>query len=146
MNQAKLARLQQNVRIGGKGTARRKRKAVHKSSGGDDKKLQLTLNKLGTTSVQSIEQVNMFRADGMVLHFTNPKVQAAFSSRTCVVTGAPELKSLQEILPEIIQQLGPEMLGTISKLGESASAQAAAQGGAADADDELPDLVDADAS
>ena len=73
MNQAKLARLQQNVRIGGKGTARRKRKTVHKTATGDDKKLQQTLKRLGVTNVPQIEEVNMFKDDGTVLHFTNPK-------------------------------------------------------------------------
>jgi nascent polypeptide-associated complex subunit beta len=73
MNQAKLARLQQNVRIGGKGTARRKRKTVHKTASGDDKKLQQTLKRLGVTNVPQIDEVNMFKDDGTVLHFTNPK-------------------------------------------------------------------------
>ena len=73
MNQAKLARLQQNVRIGGKGTARRKRKTVHKTASGDDKKIQQTLKRLGVQTIPQIEEVNMFREDGMVMHFSNPK-------------------------------------------------------------------------
>ena len=73
MNQAKLTRLQQNVRIGGKGTARRKRKTVHKTATGDDKKLQQTLKRMGAQSIPQIEEVNMFREDGMVMHFRNPK-------------------------------------------------------------------------
>jgi hypothetical protein len=73
MNQAKLARLQQNVRIGGKGTARRKRKTVHKSATGDDKKLQQNLKRLGVNNIPQVEEVNMFRNDGTVLHFKNPK-------------------------------------------------------------------------
>ena len=73
MNQAKLARLQQNVRIGGKGTARRKRKTVHKTATGDDKKLQQTLKRLGANTIPQIEEVNMFREDGNVMHFSNPK-------------------------------------------------------------------------
>jgi nascent polypeptide-associated complex subunit beta len=73
MNQAKLARLQQNVRIGGKGTARRKRKTVHKSATGDDKKLQQTLKRLGVNNIPQVEEVNMFRNDGTVIQFKNPK-------------------------------------------------------------------------
>eukprot|EP00008_Paramoeba_atlantica_P014625 CAMPEP_0201495012 /NCGR_PEP_ID=MMETSP0151_2-20130828/51426_1 /ASSEMBLY_ACC=CAM_ASM_000257 /TAXON_ID=200890 /ORGANISM="Paramoeba atlantica, Strain 621/1 / CCAP 1560/9" /LENGTH=149 /DNA_ID=CAMNT_0047883701 /DNA_START=42 /DNA_END=491 /DNA_ORIENTATION=+ len=141
MNQAKLARLQQNVRIGGKGTARRKRKTVHKTATGDDKKLQQTLKRLGVTNVPQIEEVNMFKDDGTVLHFTNPKVQAAFQSRTCVVTGAPEQKSLQELLPEIIHQIGPDAIPNLKKLAENVQAGRAAS--SVD-DDDIPPLVDAE--
>jgi len=46
MNAQKLAQLQQNVRIGGKGTARRKRKTRRKHTGAnDEKRLQTTLKK-----------------------------------------------------------------------------------------------------
>ncbi len=37
MNQEKLKQLQQQVRIGGKGTARRKKKVVHRTATTDDK-------------------------------------------------------------------------------------------------------------
>src|SRR6202022_2386153 len=76
MDQAKLARLQAQaaaVRIGGKGTPRRKIKKTHKSSAGDDKKLQSSLKKLNVQPIQSIEEVNMFNEDGKVIHFTAPK-------------------------------------------------------------------------
>jgi nascent polypeptide-associated complex subunit beta len=76
MDQAKLARLQAQaaaVRIGGKGTPRRKIKKTHKSSAGDDKKLQSSLKKLNVQPIQAIEEVNMFNEDGKVIHFTAPK-------------------------------------------------------------------------
>ena len=46
MNQEKLKQLQSQVRIGGKGTARRKKKVIHKTATTDDKKLQSSLKKL----------------------------------------------------------------------------------------------------
>ncbi len=73
MDHAKLAKMQQSVRIGGKGTPRRKMKKVHKSAGTDDKKLQASLKKLNVQPIQAIEEVNMFKEDGNVIHFTNPK-------------------------------------------------------------------------
>ena len=76
MDQAKLARLQAQaaaVRIGGKGTPRRKVKKTHKTSGADDKKLQSSLKKLNVQPIQAIEEVNMFKEDGHVIHFTAPK-------------------------------------------------------------------------
>jgi nascent polypeptide-associated complex subunit beta len=57
----------------GKGTPRRKVKKVHKSAGADDKKLQTSLKKLNVQPIQAIEEVNMFKSDGNVIHFAAPK-------------------------------------------------------------------------
>jgi hypothetical protein len=57
----------------GKGTPRRKVKKVHKSVGTDDKKLQTSLKKLNVQPIQAIEEVNMFKSDGNVIHFSAPK-------------------------------------------------------------------------
>ena len=49
MNPEKLKKLQaqqDQVRIGGKGTVRRKKKVVHRTATTDDKKLQSSLKKL----------------------------------------------------------------------------------------------------
>ncbi|KAG3266507.1 basic transcription factor 3 [Ictidomys tridecemlineatus] len=56
MNQEKLAKLQAQVRIGGKGTARRKKKVVHRTATADDKKLQFSLKKLGVNNISGIEE------------------------------------------------------------------------------------------
>ena len=39
----------------------------------DDKKLQGALKKLNVQPIPGVEEVNMFREDGNVLHFTAPK-------------------------------------------------------------------------
>ena len=58
MNTAEKLRKQvDQVRIGGKGTARRKKKVVHRTSASDDKKLQTVLKKLGVNTIQGIEEV-----------------------------------------------------------------------------------------
>lgn len=57
----------------GKGTPRRKIKKVHKTAGADDKKLQATLKKMNVQPIQAIEEVNMFKEDGNVIHFANPR-------------------------------------------------------------------------
>ena len=49
MNVEKLKQLQAQVRIGGKGTARRKKKVVHRTATTDDKKLQSSLKKLSVS-------------------------------------------------------------------------------------------------
>jgi nascent polypeptide-associated complex subunit beta len=59
---------------GGKGTVRRKVVRKPKASTvQDDKKLQGALKKLNVQPIPGVEEVNMFREDGNVLHFTAPK-------------------------------------------------------------------------
>lgn len=59
--------------IGGKGTPRRKQAPKAKGPGGEDPKLQAALKKLQVEPVSGIEEVNMFKEDGNVLHFNNPR-------------------------------------------------------------------------
>ncbi|GJJ15134.1 Nascent polypeptide-associated complex subunitbeta [Clathrus columnatus] len=153
MDAAKLAKLQAQAasnRIGGKGTVRRKivRKAKP-STAQDDKKLQSALKKLNVQPIPGVEEVNMFREDGNVLHFTAPKVHAALSANTIAIYGAGHVKELTELVPGILNQLGPDSLASLRKLAESYQAiqqgqQRAAAGGAApeDDDDDVPDLVE----
>jgi nascent polypeptide-associated complex subunit beta len=136
-----------DVRTGGKGTVRRKKKAAHKVTAADDKKLSAALKKLGVTPIPGVEEVNLFKADGQVLHFANPKVQAAISANTFAVSGQGSTKSLQELLPGIINQLGPDNLANLKQIAESytaaqKAAKAAAPAGEDDDDDDVPDLVD----
>jgi hypothetical protein len=66
----------------GKGTPRRKIKKQHKNSGVDDKKLQTALKKLNVQPIQAIEEVNMFKSDGNVIHFAAPKGMTASRLRS----------------------------------------------------------------
>merc|ERR1719199_552037 len=104
MNPEKLAKLQASVRTGGKGSVRRKKKAVHKTTT-DDKRLQNTLKRLSVNNIPAIEEVNLFKENGTVIHFSNPKVQASIAANTYVVSGHAETKKLQDLLPGIINQL-----------------------------------------
>ncbi|KAJ1564474.1 Nascent polypeptide-associated complex subunit beta [Nowakowskiella sp. JEL0078] len=143
MNPEKLAKLQAlaaSVRIGGKGTPRRKVKKVHKSASSDDKKLQSALKKLNIQPIQSIEEVNFFKNDGTVLHFKAPKVSTSFSANTFVINGIGEQKDLTELVPGILPQLGTDSLANLRKLAESYQLSQQ-QSGVAD-DDEIPDLVE----
>ena len=61
-----------------------RRKVVRKtkpSTAQDDKKLQGALKKLNVQPIPGVEEVNMFREDGNVLHFTAPKGELDFPSR-----------------------------------------------------------------
>uniref|UniRef100_A0A9J8B6Z7 Transcription factor BTF3 n=2 Tax=Cyprinus carpio TaxID=7962 RepID=A0A9J8B6Z7_CYPCA len=142
MNQEKLAKLQAQVRIGGKGTARRKKKVVHRTATADDKKLQFSLKKLGVNNISGIEEVNMFTNQGTVIHFNNPKVQASLAANTFTITGHAETKQLTEMLPSILNQLGADSLTSLRRLAEALPKQAGdgkppVAGGEED-DDEVP--------
>lgn len=118
MNVDKLRRLQAQVRIGGKGTPRRKKKVVHQSAATDDKKLQSSLKKLSVSTIPGIEEVNIIKDDLTVIHFNNPKAQASLSANTFAVTGHGETKKVVELLPEILPQLGQD---TVTQLRMFAS-------------------------
>ncbi|CAF2404693.1 unnamed protein product [Rotaria sp. Silwood2] len=109
MNQKKLKELAESanaIKIGGKGTARRKKKIIHRPANVDDKKLQSSLKKLAANNIPGIEEVNLFKDNGEVIHFANPKVQASLSSNTFAISGASDTKSLQDMLPTIMSQMG----------------------------------------
>lgn len=149
MNPEKLKQLQKQadqVRIGGKGTARRKKKVVHRTATTDEKKLQSSLKKLSVSNIPGIEEVNMIKEDGTVIHFNNPKVQASLAANTFAITGQGETKQIAEMLPGILNQLGAESLSSLKKLATSVA------GGTGDSkpstdeidddDDGVPELVE----
>ncbi|KAL6857981.1 Nascent polypeptide-associated complex subunit beta [Amphichorda felina] len=124
-----------------RGTPRRKVKRAPARSGADDKKLQQSLKKLGTQPIQAIEEVNMFKSDGNVIHFAAPKVHAAVPHNTFAIYGNGEDKELTELVPGILNQLGPDSLASLRKLAESY--QNMQKGEKEDEDDgEIPDLVE----
>jgi len=153
VNQKKLKELAESsnaIKIGGKGTARRKKKIVHRPANVDDKKLQSSLKKLAANNIPGIEEVNLFKDNGEVIHFANPKVQASLGSNTFAISGHSDTKSLQDMLPTIMSQMGmttESVLGGEAgrrkgdQTGEGQSGTTGDQGGA-EGDDEVPDLVE----
>merc|ERR1711937_959056 len=125
---AKLAAKMANSQTGGKGSARRKTKKSTKATGQDDKRLANTLKRIGMNAVPGIEEVNMFKADGEVIHFANPKVQANIAANTYVINGNAEAKKLTDMLPGIMNQL--------ENIAQSLGSQAKGPGG----DDDVPDV------
>merc|ERR1719436_1189652 len=128
------------VRTGGKGTARRTKRTKHQSHAADDKQMQAQLKRLGVNSIPGIEEVNMFLDSGSVVHFSAPKVQASVSANTYVVTGHAENKKLEELLPGIINQLGPDNLMNLKRIAEGFAAGGGAGGAAEGGDDDIPDI------
>jgi nascent polypeptide-associated complex subunit beta len=148
MNAEKLKQLQEQVRIGGKGTQRRKKKVVHRTATTDDKKLQSSLKKLGVNSIPGIEEVNLIKNDGQVIHFNNPKVQASLTANTFAITGHAETKKLSEMIPSILSQLGLQDFSNLKKYaasmaGEDGAGSEEKVGVAVQAEeDEVPELVE----
>lgn len=146
MDEATRAKLQAKfgslgVRTGGRGSVRRKKKAIRKTATQDDKRLQSTLKKLNVNTIPSIEEVNIFKSDGKVIHFSNPKVQAAIPANTYAVSGNADERDLSSLMPGIYSQLGPDSVQNLKQIIEHYS-----NGGASDLkdddDDDVPDLVD----
>lgn len=144
MNAEKLKKLQSEVRIGGKGTARRKKKVIHKTATTDDKKIDSALKKLSVNSIPGIEEVNMIRDDGTVINFNNPKVQASLSANTFAITGHAETKQITEMLPGILNQLGSDGLSNLRKLAERLPTKYMESAGkdADDDDNDVPELIE----
>lgn len=121
MNQEKLARLQsmQSMqRIGGKGTPRRttqKKSLVPKIV--EDKKLSTCLKKLNAHEIHNVESTAMFKEDGEVMHFSKPQVQFV-KGGVWAINGKHENKTILELMPEIIPQLGVEQTETLKQLTE----------------------------
>jgi len=111
MNAEKLKKMQENVRIGGKGSVRRKKKTTHKTATTDDKRLQSTLKRLGVNNIPGIEEVNLFKEDGNVIHFANPKVQASIPANTYVVSGPSEVKKTARSITGYHPSTGPGQSG-----------------------------------
>ncbi|CAL6304171.1 unnamed protein product [Bathycoccus prasinos] len=101
MDIQRLQKLAGAVRTGGKGSVRRKKKAAHKTNTNDDKRLQTTLKRMGVNVIPGIEEVNIFIED-TVVQFKSPK-------------------AIHELLPGIINQLGPESLINLKKMAENLS-------------------------
>lgn len=142
MNSEKLRKMQTQVRIGGKGTPRRKKKVVHSTQATDDKKLQSSLKKLSVNTIPGIEEVNMMKDDGTVIHFNNPKAQASLAANTFAITGHGEIKQITEMLPGILNQLGTEGINQLKRLATTVGNVGSIGKIVPEDEEDVPDLVE----
>ncbi|EPQ16750.1 Transcription factor BTF3, partial [Myotis brandtii] len=98
------------VRMGGKGTARRK-KGVHRTATADGEQLQFSLKKSGVNSISGIKEANMLTNQGTVIHFNNPKAQASLAANTFTMTGRAETGQPTAVLPRVLNQLSRQSDG-----------------------------------
>ncbi|KAJ2489678.1 Nascent polypeptide-associated complex subunit beta [Coemansia sp. RSA 2050] len=140
MNPDKLAKLQSQVRTGGKGTPRRKVVKTSKPVAKEDPKLASTLKQLNVQAIPDVETINIFKDDGKVLGFSAPRLSANLEANTFVIAGKPSEKSPEQALTEMISQigsLGPETLSQLVKMAGGLQGSS----GVGDIDDDIPDLV-----
>ncbi|KAK7821070.1 hypothetical protein U0070_020432 [Myodes glareolus] len=114
VNQEKLAKLQAQAGIGGKGTAHRK-KVVHRTATAGDQKLQFSLKKLEVNNISGTEEAITKQLTEMLPSILNQLGADSLSS----------LRRLAEALPE-----------------QSVDGKAPLATGEDDDDDEVPDLVE----
>ena len=136
VDKEKLAALQakQVQRVGGKRVA--KKPSAAKPVAVDDKRVKNAIAKLGAREVPQIDEINMFKKDGKVLHFTNPKLHASIQNNAFVVTGIPQDKKLEDMLPGVVSQMGLEGLEQLKNIYT-----AAASSEGINLDEMIPDLV-----
>jgi nascent polypeptide-associated complex subunit beta len=119
------------------------------------------LNLVSHLSHAFIDSADMFALPPLATPCFATLVQAASTANTLAITGQGQTKELTELVPGILNQLGPDSLANLRRLAESyqsmtarQAAAAAAAGGAGaaagekkegevgDDDDEIPDLVE----
>jgi len=137
---------------GSKNKMRRKKFRAKKSTNEFEKRLQANLKKLSCNTIPGIEEVNLFKSDGTVIHFVSPKVDAEVSSNTFIVSGNFTTNKIEELLPDILPQIGSDHLTQLKDYAEKFEAlrpnnddgdEAPALVGAADSED-VPMLIDDD--
>jgi len=138
------AKLSSGGQLGGKGTQRRKVKSSTNRPAGasvaDDKKLLPQFKKLGLNAIQGIEEVNMFTSNNEVIHFSSPKVLASLQANTYAIQGSHETKTLKEMLPRVLSQIGNENLLSLRKMVEAAASGMEGGEGGVPGDD-IPDMA-----
>lgn len=98
----------------------------------------------------SLVSLSLDASDLLTTIFCAHSVHASVPSNTFAIYGNGEDKELTELVPGILNQLGPDSLASLRKLAESyqslqkADEQAKKDGSAPEAedDDAIPDLVD----
>lgn len=95
------------------------------------------MKKLSVNTIPGIEEVNIIKNDGSVIHFNNPKTQASLSTNTFAITGHGENKQISEMLPGILTQLGPEGLMQLKKIASDMMSTKKMPD-----DDDVPELVE----
>lgn len=117
-----------NLKLGGKGTQKKKKFVTHKTQVVQDKRITALAKKAGARSLGEVTEINVFRDDNTILNFKKPKIEYSHKEKISFVVGIPESKrkqiylyslEIKDLLPGILKQLGPKQLGFIKDYAES---------------------------
>ena len=126
-----------SIRLGGKGTPKRKIKVVHHNSTNNDKQTKEVIKRLQAQPLQELNEVNLFTNDLKVMQFKNPEVFGNLPNQIFIVCGQNEEKLVKDNFAEFITQLSKSQLeqlkGSIPLANEKK-----------DKSDEAPQLVNFD--
>ncbi|CAD8162997.1 unnamed protein product [Paramecium pentaurelia] len=73
-------------------------------------------------SISRVEQlgniyvVNFLKNENTILHFSKPEVQAAIGSNKFAIFGNPKTKKFSELMPEILNHIGPKQMSLLQEL------------------------------
>lgn len=130
------------TQVGGKGTARRKKRTQKQAVSVDVKKIQSVTSRFRCQNFPAIGEVAMMRRDETCLYFSNPKLQASVATNTYILTGNPQEKHIRD-LPQQINHMDlsaflndPKFKKLLEESQTSRVKMASAE------DDDIPDLVE----
>jgi nascent polypeptide-associated complex subunit beta len=115
---AKMAEQYGNVKLGGKGTQRKTKFVVHRSNAVQDKKISSIIKKTQARKIPDIQEINIFKDDNSVIHFKKPVLEYSVKEKVTFVTGAPENKTIKDLLPGIMKQLGAKQFSFIKEYAD----------------------------
>ena len=124
-----LRKLGASLRLGGRGTARRKFKVVRKKgSKMDDGKIQNSLRKAGLNPIGEIDTIEMIREDGSALFFPSPRLLSNQQANTFCVQGDYEERAPTAQTAAQLAAAEFDQLSDIEKLRRLAAADLPASG------------------
>lgn len=136
----KMAEKFGNMQIGGKGTQKRKKEPKHRGNKVEaDKKIQALAKKSQARKINEVSEINIFKDDNTVVHFKKPTLEYSFKEKVSFVSGTHETKSIKDLLPNIIKQLGPKQFEFMKEYAETLKSKDKKK---SDKNDEAPELVE----
>ncbi|KAF7457034.1 Nascent polypeptide-associated complex subunit beta [Cryptosporidium felis] len=129
------------TQVGGKGTARRKRRAQKPSISVDVKKVQTVTSRFRCQNFPTINEVTMMKKDGTCLHFLNPKLQASVTTNTYILTGNPQEKLIRD-LPQHLNPMDLNVFLNDPKFQKLLEESQASRMRAVVEDEDIPELVE----
>jgi nascent polypeptide-associated complex subunit beta len=93
---------------------------------------------LEAKKLNETQEVNIFKDDNTVLHFKKPNLEYSVKEKVTFLTGAPEVKHIKDLLPNILKQLGPKQFSFMKDFADSLKKADKKE----DKIDEAPELVE----